>query len=666
VNSSDDFADRGRDDPRYDHRRDVSEVGRCPRLAIIGLGPRGLTVLERICANLRWTAPHTVVEVVLIDNVRTGTGAVWRTDQSERLLMNTVASQITVFTDETVRMAGPVQMGPSVYEWARYIRTFGTADDSPETVREEASALTPDSYPTRAFYGHYLLWAYEHIRRLSQDFLKVTEIVETAVDLHDEQGRQVVRLADGQRIDDLDAVVLTQGHLPTAYESNREFARLVRQGGLHHLGPGNAADVDLDPVVPGEPVIIQGLGLTFFDYLALLTEGRGGRYIDLGNRLEYLSSGQEPVIHAGSRRGVPYHGRGENQKGVAGRHRPVLLTPARIRELRHRASTSGDLVFRRDVWPLIAKEVEVTYYSRLLRDRCNPQALQEFCSRYISTPWGGTAERALLDEHGVDAHRWDWDAVTQPVRGKTFADRSTFRHWLLSYLEEDLRAAYLGNVHGAVKSALDVLRDLRNEVRMIVDHAGVTGDSYRDDLDRWYTPMNAFLSIGPPAHRIAEMVALIRAGVLSPVGPEMHAALDGDHFSAHSPRVGNSQISARCLIDARLPEPDIRRTTDPLLTSLRRRREVRCYALPNPDGSAYRTGALEVTPDHRLVDLAGHTHPRRFAFGVPTEKVRWVTAAGPRPNVDSVALADADNIARAMLKLASIALQPMPCIGCPT
>jgi hypothetical protein len=42
-----------------------------------------------------------------------------------------------------------------------------------------------------------------------------------------------------------------------------------------------------------------------------------------------------------------------------------------------------------------------------------------------------------------------------------------------------------------------------------------------------------------------------------------------------------------------------------------------------------------------------------FAFGVPTESVHWVTAAGARPGVDSISLADADAIARAVLQLST-------------
>lgn len=61
----------------------------------------------------------------------------------------------------------------------------------------------------------------------------------------------------------------------------------------------------------------------------------------------------------------------------------------------------------------------------------------------------------------------------------------------------------------------------------------------------------------------------------------------------------------------------------------------------------------------RLVDAAGRAHPRRFAFGVPTEGVRWVTAVGIRPGVGSVTLEDSDAITRAALMLRD-AEMPLP------
>ncbi len=52
---------------------------------------------------------------------------------------------------------------------------------------------------------------------------------------------------------------------------------------------------------------------------------------------------------------------------------------------------------------------------------------------------------------------------------------------------------------------------------------------------------------------------------------------------------------------------------------------------------------------YRLIDAHGVPHPRRFAYGVPTESVHWVTAAGIRPGVGSVTLEDSDAIAAAVL-----------------
>jgi hypothetical protein len=73
----------------------------------------------------------------------------------------------------------------------------------------------------------------------------------------------------------------------------------------------------------------------------------------------------------------------------------------------------------------------------------------------------------------------------------------------------------------------------------------------------------------------------------------------------------------------------------------------------------YETGGLAVTErPYRLLDAQGRAHPRRFAYGVPTEAVHWATAAGIRPGVDSVTLADSDAIARAALALPPVTRVP--------
>lgn len=80
--------------------------------------------------------------------------------------------------------------------------------------------------------------------------------------------------------------------------------------------------MDLSAVKPGERVLLRGLGLNFFDYQALFTHGRGGVFTRVDGRLVYRPSGREPRLYAGSRRGVPYQARGENEKGAHGRYHP--------------------------------------------------------------------------------------------------------------------------------------------------------------------------------------------------------------------------------------------------------------------------------------------------------------------------------------------------------
>ncbi|MEU4346697.1 FAD/NAD(P)-binding protein [Streptomyces sp. NPDC023838] len=623
-------------------------------VAIVGMGPRGLTVLERLCANAAVDPAARPVTVHAIDPAPAGAGRVWRTDQSAHLLMNTVAEQITVFTDPSVSCAGPVVPGPNLYEWATLLALMGAAEGYPDDVVAQARALGPNAYPTRALYGRYLQWALRRTVETAPRHVTVRIHQDTAVELGERGARQVLRLAGGDRLL-LDAVVLAQGHLPA-----EPPPRPAPRTGTRHIAPGNPAEVDLDAIAPGEPVALRGLGLTFFDYLALFTRGRGGVFEERADgRLDYRASGREPRLYAGSRRGVPYQARGDNQKGLGERHRPVLLTARTIAALRERAASDGDVRFRRDIWPLIAREVELVYYRQFLRLRGERDAsIQAFARGYLLCRPGSPLEKQLLRRQGIEERdHWSWRAFETPYDEQALRGPREFTRWLVAHLERDVARARGGNVGDPVKAALDALRDLRNEIRQIVDHGGITGDSYRDELTGWYSPFNAALSIGPPKRRIAEMAALIRAGVLEPVGPGMRAkpAVESGGFLVSSSLVPTEPVHVTTVIEARIQDPDVRRTADPLLRRLLDTGRATPYRLPNPDGSHYETGALAVTErPSRLVDAYGRAHPRRFALGIPTEGVHWATAAGVRPGVDSVSLGDADAVARELLGLGTV------------
>ncbi|WP_443075565.1 FAD/NAD(P)-binding protein [Streptomyces sp. NBC_01483] len=641
-------------------------------VCLVGAGPRGLSVLERLCAQERKSPRWDTVTVHVVDPDPPGAGRVWRPTQSRYLLMNTVACQVTVYTDASVRIDGPLDEGPSLYQWAKALDSdtleSGPAAGYDEEVLAEARRLGPDSYPTRALYGCYLTWAFQQVVANAAAHVTVRTHPVRAVALEDDAtaaglaAPQSVVLEDGTRLSGLAAVVLAQGHVPARLtDTESELTGYAERNGLTYLAPSNPADVDLSGIRPGEHVLLRGLGLNFFDYLALFTHGRGGVFTRVDGQLVYRPSGREPRLYAGSRRGVPYQARGENEKGAHGRYYPRLLTAGYIAKLRTRTPHRTAIDFAADLWPLISKEVCSVYYAALLATRDElPSIIDDFVENYLYAEPGDDEER-LLDETGIAAaERWDWQRVARPYGTRVFRDRAAFRGWLRGHLDEDVRLARQGNVSGPVKAALDVLRDLRNELRLAVDHAGLTAASHRDHLDGWYTPLNAYLSIGPPASRIEEMAALMDAGILDVTGPGLHVTADphdphGPCFTGTSSEIPDVRVRATVLIEARLPEIDLRRTADPLMSRLLRIGQCRPYRIPGADGTGgadYETGGLAVSErPYHLIDVRGVPHPRRFAYGVPTESVHWVTAAGIRPGVGSVTLEDSDAIAAAVLAL---------------
>ncbi|KAL9063686.1 MAG: hypothetical protein Q9161_009331 [Pseudevernia consocians] len=606
-------------------------------IAIVGAGPRGTSVLERLCASARdLLAPSALLTVHLIDPSPPGPGHVWRTTQSPELLMNTVTSQMTLFTDDSIVCKGPIRPGPSLYTWAK----------------DAGLELGPDDYSSRAQYGQYLEWVFREVMQRKPPQVKVEVHTTYAVALDDApHGRQILTLSNGRTLSGLSAVVLAQGHVPLhSGPKLQQHIMYAKQHGLRYVSPSNPADIDLSSLAPGEPILLRGLGLNFFDYMALLTVCRGGNFTRTPDgALRYHPSGKEPQMYAGSRRGIPYQARGDNAKGAYGRYMPNVFTEDVITGFRKRADSGDAPDFLGEIWPLVAKEVEMVYYENLLGRHGDGSEPTEFRDRFLATPHNSPEETQFLDELSIpEADRWSWKHIQWPYRDRTFESASAWQDWLLSHLREDAVQAAHGNVDGALKAALDVLRDLRNELRLIVDHGGLSGTSRRDHLDHWYTPFNAFLSIGPPRQRIEQMVALMEAGILQVLGPRLDVQAEDRAWLARSLEIPNSTVRVTTLIEARLPEPDLQHTADHLLEHLLKTGQSRPHTI---DG--YVTGGMDVTlSPYHLIDDQGRAHARRFAIGVPTEGVHWVTAAGARPGVNSVTLTDSDAVAQAALRVA--------------
>ncbi|WP_330303510.1 MULTISPECIES: FAD/NAD(P)-binding protein [unclassified Streptomyces] len=576
-----------------------------PSLVIVGAGPRGTGLLERIAANAPemygdWgTQGLEGFDIHLVDPCPPGAGRVWREEQSPLLWMNSEAQDVTMFTDETVDMAGPVLEGPTLHEWAR---------------------LDGRTFADRPRQGAYLRWVYERAVAALPPGIRVQHHPRRALRVGGpREGRQQVWLEGLPRPLHADLVVLTLGHLDAELDDEqRELAAYAREHGLVHLPPDFTADSDLSALKPGEPVLVRGFGLAFVDLMVLLTEGRGGRYEDG----VYHPSGREPILHVGSRRGVPYHSKiGYGWEG----ERPPLprfLGPAEIDELLARP---GGFDFRRDVWPLVEKELGFAHYHRLFT--AHPErtraAWTDFEEKYAA---GDGAEiQALVASTVPDpADRLDLAALDHPLDGVRHTSYEELQTGLRAYIEGDLKRRHQPSYSPDLAVFLGLLSVYGQLVRL-------------GDIGSWWHGFFSSLASGPPGPRLRQMLALSRAGILKFAGADMTVTAEDGVFRAGSATVPGVTTEARALVEARLPHPTVARTRDALLRDL--------YA----DGAAATPeGLLAVDPsDGRVLDRSGTPHPRRFALGPHTDARG--SGAFTRPRTGGPAFRQNDATARAAL-----------------
>ncbi|MCX4432780.1 MULTISPECIES: FAD/NAD(P)-binding protein [Streptomyces] len=570
-----------------------------PSLVIVGAGPRGTGLIERIAANAPELYAGSGLDIHLVDPHPPGAGRIWREAQSPLLWMNSHAEDVTMFTDETVVMDGPVRPGPTLHEWA---------------------AIDGRTFADRQLQGAYLSWVHEQaVAALPPDVTVHHHPCRALRVSGPREGRQQVWLEGRPRPLLADLVVLALGHLDAELDQDqRELATYARAHDLVHLPPDFTADSDLSSLAPGEPVLVRGFGLAFVDLMVLLTEGRGGRY----DGDTYLPSGREPVLYVGSRRGVPYHSKiGYDWTG----ERPPLprfFGPAEVDALLARPEGFD---FRRDVWPSIEKELGFAHYHRLFTVHPERTAIAwtDFEEKYAA---GEATEREALVASAVPdpADRLDLAALDRPLDGVRYASHEELQEGLRAYVEGDLRRRHDPENSPDLAVFLGLLSVYGQLIRL-------------GDVGPWWHGFFSYLASGPPGPRLRQMLALSRAGVVRFVGADMAVVAEDGVFRASSATVPGETVQARALVEARLPEPTVGRALDPLLREL------------HADGAVETPeGLLRVDrSDGRILDGGGRPHPRRFALG-PYTDVR-TPGAFTRPRTGGPAFRQNDATARAAL-----------------
>jgi len=562
------------------------------------------------------------LRICIIEPMEFGAGATYCTSQPDFLRLNTIMSQVTAYPDETVVSALPGPRGPTLYEWYR----------TPENGVDSAA------YPSRRATGRYLAAVFQEMIDGAPSGVTIECHRTAAIDMQptgdDEWG---IHLGDGRELR-CDAVVLAVGGAGSAQVDS---ATLAIEFGI----PEACADEriiarpypierTLARLKPRETVGILGLGLTALDIIRACTFGRGGKFLREEGKLRYVPCGDEPHIVAWSRSGLPLMARAANQKPIDLKVQAKFLTEEavdKLRDGRQRNCGSPKLDFVQDLLPLLVLEMASAFDVAL---KSPPEEVASGRSR--------SCENA----HQCEWQKFRWQDLVHPLTSDACRSEDGFRSFFLDYLRSDIAEALQGNLRSPVKSACDVIRDLRDKLRYAVEFGGLSPQSHRL-FDAEFVPLHNRLAVGPPVEASEELLALVEAGIVDPFcGPEPRLCWD-----FRSGRLGlrpaafqgpNRDLSI--MVNARLAPTDVTATASPLVRKLLAGGHIVPY-MNALNGTAYRPGGIAVTDSYRVINKHARVHRNLFAIGAITEGCTWYSQVLARPYVNSRSMRDAACVA---------------------
>ncbi|AHG41165.1 hypothetical protein N018_13510 [Pseudomonas syringae CC1557] len=558
-------------------------------VAIIGMGSRGLSILEQLIGMSRH-ADQQPLHIEVFDPQPPGSG-LHHAQQPDYLMLNTMAGQLSAFSS-----AFPAcePAGWTFLQWcsARDVRLDERGHVS---VDGQGRPVGFGDFVPRRLLGCYLQDSYRFLLQQCPAHVRVRHYAEQVTACRLLPDGNGFRLRSQQRQMSVDAVFLTSGHA----------AETVKQQ------------------VIGETVAIEGLGLTAMDTLASLTQGRGGRYVGDGGFAgwRYLPSGREPRVFLYSRSGLPFHARPQGPPSSEAALPRLFFTAEAINGLRQQRP-AGQLDFRCDVLPLIKDEMRAVFYqakARLAAPR-HVQSVQQLLRETASRP----ALFARLAEQWGDFDPDEW-LVTERWSGSAEA----YAAWFVDWIKRDLALSRLGTAQSPIRLALEVWRDYRDVLRLVAERNGLTEASTLDFYGTWAGLSNRLVG-GPQKERHEDLLALITAGVVT-VLPPVDAA-------------PQSRMPADSVIAARVAHSGLSRNAQGVIGDLLKQGLIRAAHAWPADG-------IETDQAGRALDRHGSPQPRLWILGPAIEGCTFYNHYVPTPDPTCHALIEARRAVESCLEM---------------
>lgn len=491
------------------------------RIAIVGMGSRGLSVLEQLLGLARDTGGLRL-RIDIFEPRAPGSG-LHHAEQPDYLMLNTMAGQLTAFS---TRYPGCESARMNFLQWCD---ASGIRLDARGHVTEgDGRPVAYGDFVPRKLLGRYLQDCYRVLIRQCPAHVQVQHHAEQVTQCRPLVGKPGFSLTTASGWQQAcDALFVTVGH--------------ARQPAV--------------PEDPGLRVAIEGLGLTAMDTLAHLTQGRGGRFVpDQGFAgWRYQASGREPQLFMYSRSGLPFHARPQWQPGEPDVFPRLYFTASAIDALRC-DRPAGRLDFCNDLLPLIEAEMRAVFYQAKVRLEASGQLerIQQQLQQAVA-PAQRQALFARLAEQWGDFEPCEWlSAKPWSGQGTSYTDR--VRHWI----ERDLALSRLGTARSPLKRALEVWRDYRDLLRQAADRNGLTPGSTHAFYSIWAGVSNRLVG-GPQLERYEDLLALIDAGVVTLLPPGAEKSVIFDSVIAARVAVGHTgllgDLLERGLIRVAHPHP---------------------------------------------------------------------------------------------------------------
>jgi len=251
------------------------------KIAIVGMGPRGLSALESLLIHLEKSGSLERIEIILFEETKNfGSSPVYETHQTQTNWININERVLTLDGRPSISISTTkIPAFPSFHEWS---------NKAPDSISKEVA----DIYPPRLYVGKYLSERFHTLFEVLEK-LKIASLINQRVDSVELEEGQVILQTNNQATYRVDEVLLTIGHQPTRPSKQTEKWKsfVKNQQKLQFITtPYPIRNIlNKTQLQPENTIALRGFGLAMIDVVRAIAE-QFGSFIacaDSANSLAY-------------------------------------------------------------------------------------------------------------------------------------------------------------------------------------------------------------------------------------------------------------------------------------------------------------------------------------------------------------------------------------------